>query len=267
MSGIIRTGIGGWNFEPWEKTFYPSDLPKKRQLEYAASKLQTIEVNGTFYRSQKPETFAKWASEAPTGFVFSLKAPRYAVNRRVLAEGGESIARFAESGIVELGDKLGPILWQFAATKRFEPDDFGAFLKLLPTKAGGYPLRHVVEPRHESFACPEAVALCREAGVAIVCADSEEYPQIADVTSDFVYLRLQRGSEDIDTCYEPSDLDRWATRLQQYADGDEPSDLTKADPDSSAQSEPRDVFAYFIRSGKPRAPHGAMALQERLHSD
>ncbi|MBP0615366.1 DUF72 domain-containing protein [Jiella mangrovi] len=264
QNGTIRTGIGGWTFEPWDETFYPSDLPKKRQLGYAASKLTTIEVNGTFYRSQKPETFAKWTSEVPEGFVFSLKAPRFAVNRRVLAEGGESVERFVQSGIAELGEHLGPILWQFAATKQFDPEDFAAFLALLPDKIGGIALRHVVEPRHESFAVPEFTALCRKAGVAIVCADSDEHPQIADVTANFVYLRLQCGDESIDTCYPPSGLEEWARRLEIYAEGGEPGDLRKADPATPAEKTPRDVFAYFIRSGKPRAPHGAMALKDRL---
>ena len=263
-SGTIRTGIGGWTFEPWDTTFYPPDLPKKRQLEYAGSKLATIEVNGTFYRSQKPETFAKWASEVPEGFVFSLKAPRYAVNRKVLAEAGESVERFVTSGIVELGDKLGPLLWQFAGIKRFEPDDFGAFLKLLPKSVGGRDLRHVVELRHESFAVPEAVAMCREAGIAIVYAESEDYPEIADVTADFVYLRLQKGDEAIATGYPPAALDRWAERAKQWAAGECPAALPRAEPEHTAPVQPRDVFVYFIRSGKPRAPHAAMALAERL---
>ncbi|MCC4298675.1 DUF72 domain-containing protein [Aurantimonas coralicida] len=262
--GTIRTGIGGWTFEPWEGSFYPDNLPKKRQLEYAASKLKTIEVNGTFYRSQKPETFAKWASEAPEGFVFSLKAPRYAVNRKVLAEGGESIQRFVESGIAELGDKLGPLLWQLAATKQFDPDDFGAFLKLLPASAGGIALRNVVELRHESFACPQAVQMCREAGVAIVYAESADYPEIADVTADFVYARLQKGDAGIETGYPADALDAWAERVRQWASGGQPADLPRHDPETVAAETPRDVFVYFIREGKVRAPHAAMALQERL---
>lgn len=263
-AGKIRAGIGGWTFEPWNETFYPGDLPKKRQLEYAAGKLRTIEVNGTFYRSQSPATFAKWASETPDGFVFSLKAPRFAVNRKVLAEGGESIERFVTSGITELGDRLGPILWQLAATKQFDPDDFGAFVKLLPEKAGDQGLRHVVEPRHESFACPEAVAICRKAGVAIVCAEAEDYPQIADVTADFVYARLQMGDEANPTGYPGDALDGWAARAREWAAGGQPDDLRRADPDHKPAKQPRDVFLYFIRSGKPRAPHAAMALQERL---
>ena len=262
--GTIRTGIGGWTFEPWEGSFYPDDLPKKRQLEYAASKLKTIEVNGTFYRSQKPETFAKWASEAPEGFVFSLKAPRYAVNRKVLAEGGESIQRFVESGIAELGDKLGPLLWQLAAAKQFDPDDFGAFLKLLPASAGGIALRNVVELRHESFACPQAVQMCREAGVAIVYAESADYPEIADVTADFVYARLQKGDAGIETGYPADALDAWAKRARCWASGGQPADLPRHDPESAAPQTPRDVFVYFIREGKVRAPQAAMALQERL---
>ncbi|HEY9056818.1 MAG TPA: DUF72 domain-containing protein [Aurantimonas sp.] len=263
-AAAIRAGIGGWTFEPWEGSFYPDGLPKKRQLEYAASKLTTIEVNGTFYRSQKPETFAKWASETPDGFVFSLKAPRYAVNRKVLAEGGESIDRFVRSGIVELGDKLGPILWQLAATKRFDPDDFGAFLQLLPKEIDGVRLRHAVELRHESFVNPEAVALCRDAGAAIVYAESADYAEIADVTSDFVYARLQKGNADIETGYPSEALDRWAERARLWAAGGEPDDLPRADPATSAPKTPRDVFVYFIREGKVRAPHAAMALMNRL---
>ncbi len=263
-AGPIRAGIGGWTFEPWEGSFYPGDLPKKRQLEYAASKLTTIEVNGTFYRSQKPETFAKWASETPDGFVFSLKAPRYAVNRKVLAEGGESIDRFVRSGIVELGDKLGPILWQLAATKRFDPDDFGAFLQLLPKEVDGIRLRHAVELRHESFVCPEAVTLCRDVGAAIVYAESADYAEIADVTSDFVYARLQKGNAEIETGYPSDALDQWAERARIWAVGGEPDDLPPADRQTHAPKTPRDVFVYFIREGKVRAPQAAMALMERL---
>ncbi|MBC6715022.1 DUF72 domain-containing protein [Aurantimonas sp. DM33-3] len=262
--GTIRTGIGGWTFEPWEGSFYPDNLRKKRQLEYAASKLKTIEVNGTFYRSQRPETFAKWASEAPEGFIFSLKAPRYAVNRKVLAEGGDSIQRFVDSGIAELGDKLGPLLWQLAATKQFDPDDFGAFLKLLPAKAGGIALRNVVELRHESFACPQVVQMCREAGVAIVYAESADYPEIADVTADFVYARLQKADAGIATGYPADALDAWAERARQWASGGQPADLPRHDPKTVAAETPRDVFLYFIREGKVRAPQAAMALQERL---
>jgi len=264
--GRIRTGIGGWTFEPWEGSFYPDKLTKKKQLEYAASKLDVIEVNGTYYSSQKPETFAKWASEVPDGFVFSLKASRYSTNRKVLAEAGESIERFLGQGIVELGDHLGPILWQFAPTKKFEPEDFEAFLKLLPAELDGLPLRHVVEVRHDSFKVPEFVQLIAKYGVAPVCADHHDYPMIADVTADFVYARLQKGSDDIATCYPEDDMKAWAGRLERWSEGGVPEDLALVDPKHKPTSKARDVFAFFIHEGKVNAPQGAMAMHDLLQS-
>eukprot|EP00913_Durusdinium_trenchii_P021240 g19953.t1 len=221
-------------------------------------------VNGTYYSSQKPETFAKWASEVPEGFVFSLKASRYATNRKVLSEAGESIERFLGQGLVELGNHLGPILWQFAPTKKFEPDDFEGFLKLLPRALEGLPLRHVVEVRHDSFKMPEFVQLLRKYEVAPVCADHFDYPMIADVTADFVYARLQKGSDDIPTCYTEEDLELWAKRLETWAEGDVPSDLSLVDPDEGPKKRPRDVFAFFIHEGKVNAPQGAMAMSALL---
>lgn len=208
-SGQIRVGIGGWNFEPWEGTFYPDDLPKKRQLEFAGKELRTIEVNGTYYSSQKPATFAKWAAEVPDGFIFSLKASRFVTNRRVLSEAGESMERFLTQGLTELGDRLGPILWQFAPTKKFDAEDFEGFLKLLPEKQDGLKLRHVVEVRNPSFQVPDFVKLIEKYKVAVVLAEHADYPMIADVTGDFVYARLQKGSDEVKTCYPPKDLDRW----------------------------------------------------------
>lgn len=263
-SGTIRSGIGGWTFAPWDDSFYPPKLAKKRQLEYASRQLSTIEVNGTFYRSQTPETFAKWASETPEGFVFSLKAPRYATNRKVLGEAGESIERFVASGIAELGPKLGPILWQFANTKAFDPDDFGAFLGLLPGEAAGVRLRHAVEVRHASFVVPDFVALARRHGVAIVHADHETYPEIADPTADFVYSRLQKGVDDEPTGYAPDALKGWAKRMTLFAKGGDPADLQHGASASPAKAVPRDVFVYFIHGGKVRAPHAARALMEQL---
>ncbi len=195
-SGVIRAGIGGWTFEPWEASFYPDDLVRKRQLEYASRQLRTIEINGTYYRGQKPQTFAKWRSETPEGFVFSLKASRYCTNRKILAEAGKSIGKFVTQGITELGDRLGPILWQFMATKAFDPDDFEAFLKLLPKTQDGIALRHVVEPRHGSFRTPDFVEMIARHDIAAVLADHDDYPMFPDVTADFVYARLQRGSDD-----------------------------------------------------------------------
>lgn len=263
-SPTIRTGIGGWVFDPWNESFYPPKLPKTKQLQYAGSQLRAIEVNGTYYGSQKPATFAKWASDAPDGFVFSLKASRYVTNRKVLAEAEPSMTKFLTQGITELGDRLGPILWQFMATKKFEPDDFAAFLALLPAEQDGIALRHVVEARHESFCTPEFIELLTKHNVAAVCADHEAYPLVADVTSDFVYARLQRGADDIPTCYPPKDLDLWAKRLKTYAEGGAPADLPLIAKDRSVDKQPRDVFAFFISGGKVNAPAGAMALQQRV---
>nr|WP_292771799.1 DUF72 domain-containing protein [Mesorhizobium sp.] len=263
-AGQIRAGMGGWTFEPWDTSFYPEKLSKAKQLNFASRQVPTIEVNGTYYSTFKPPTFAKWAADAPDGFVFSLKAIRFATNRRVLAEAGESVQRFLGSGVSELGEKLGPILWQFAPTKKFDPDDFGAFLKLLPEKQDGVKLRHAVEVRTDSFIVPEFVALCRKANVAIVYADHEKYPDISDVTGDFVYARLQTGSDDEPTCYAPKDMNAWVKRAKLWAEGKAPDDLRRADPDSEAPVKPRDVFVYFITSGKVRAPHGAMAFMEKV---
>ena len=263
QSGTIRTGIGGWTFDPWEGTFYPEKLAKKRQLEFASRELTAIEVNGTYYGSQKPETFAKWASEVPDGFIFSLKASRYSTNRKVLAEGGESVERFLNQGITELGDHLGPILWQFTPTKKFEAEDFEGFLKLLPETLDGLKLRHALEVRHDSFKVPEFAALARKYGAAIVYAHHADYPEIADVTGDFVYARLQKGSDEVETCYPPKALDGWADRLKTWAAGGEPDDLPKVD-DHKPAKEPRDVFAFFITEGKVNAPNGARELKKRV---
>lgn len=261
-SGTIRCGIGGWTFEPWEGTFYPADLPKKRQLEFASSKLRTIEVNGTYYSGFKPATYAKWASETPEDFVFAIKGNRFVTNRRVLSEAADSLQKFFGQGLEELGDKLGPIVWQFAPTKKFDADDFGGFLDLLPDQLAGRRLRHVLEVRHASFAVPEFAALACSHGAAICYAHHHEYPEMADVTADFVYARLQKGRDEVETAYPASDIAAWADRLKLWAAGDQPSDLPLADPEHRPEARPRDVFAYIIHEGKVRAPQGAMALQK-----
>ncbi|PWW03955.1 uncharacterized protein YecE (DUF72 family) [Hoeflea marina] len=263
-SATIRAGIGGWTFDAWEGTFYPDDLPKKRQLEYASSKLATIEVNGTYYRGQTPATFAKWAEESPDGFVFAIKGNRFVTNKKVLAEAGESMGKFFAQGIEELGPKLGPIVWQFAPTKKFEPEDFEGFLKLLPETHAGLKLRHVLEVRNDSFFTPEFPPLARKYNAAICYAHHHDYPEIADVTADFVYGRLQKGDDDIATAYSESDLDAWARRAKLWAEGGQPDDLPLAEPDHKPKAEPRDVFLYIIHEGKIRAPQGAIALQERV---
>ena len=262
-AGQIRIGIGGWTFAPWRGVFYPDKLPQAKELNYAASKLTSIEINGTFYGSQKPESFRKWASEVPDDFVFSLKGPRYATNRRVLAEAGESVQRFYDSGVLELGNKLGPVLWQFAPTKKFDPSDFGAFLELLPRELGGRALRHVVEVRHDSFCVPEFITLLRQFNTPVVFSEHATFPAISDVTGDFVYARLQKGEDHIDTAYPPKALDAWAKRLEAWATGGEPTDLPRVDA-AKPKKQPRDVFAYVIHEAKVRAPAGAMALIERV---
>lgn len=262
-SGIIRAGIGGWTFDAWEGTFYPADLPKKRQLEYAARHLRTIEVNGTYYRGQTPQTFAKWAADAPEGFVFAVKGNRFVTNRKILGEASESLRKFWDTGVCELGEKLGPIVWQFAPTKKFEHDDFEAFLNLLPQSDGGVKLRHVLEVRNVSFVHPDFVALARRHGAAICYAHHHDYPEIADLTADFVYARLQKGQDDVPTAYAPNELDEWARRAGIWAAGGVPDDLPLAAPDAVPEKRPRDVFVYFIHEGKIRAPQAAMAFQER----
>jgi uncharacterized protein YecE (DUF72 family) len=262
-SGEIRIGIGGWTFAPWRGTFYPKGLPHAKELAYAAERLTSIEVNGTFYRTQSPATFRKWASEVPDGFVFSLKGSRFVTNRRVLKEAGDSIKRFLDSGVTELGPKLGPLLWQFAPFKKFDEADFGGFLELLPDKHDGHTIRHVIEVRHDSFLTPDFVALLRKFAMPAVFTDHAEYPSIADITGDFVYARLQQGQDTIPTAYPPKALDAWAGRLQEWAKGSEPKDLNRVGP-ASKKGKPRDVYAYVIHEGKVRAPAAAMALIERL---
>jgi uncharacterized protein YecE (DUF72 family) len=264
MAGAIRIGIGGWTFPPWRGTFYPKGVRHRDELAYASRRLTAIEINGTFYSTHSPETFAKWAAETPEGFVFSIKASRFCTNRRVLSEAGEAVGRFFAQGLAELGDRLGPISWQFANTKQFNRDDFTAFLDLLPADLAGRRLRHSVEVRHESFKDAGFVDLCRERGVAICLADHEVYPMIPDVTADFVYARLMRGQDDIETCYAPPDLDMWAARLRTWADGGAPQDLAAVVPAITSARRDRDVFAFLISGGKPRAPAGAMALIDRL---
>ena len=241
----IRVGIGGWDYDPWRGTFYPKGLAKAKQLSFAAERLTAIEINATYYRSQKPQTFANWAKAVPDGFKFAVKASRFATNRKVLTEGAESIERFLGQGITELGDRLGPILWQFMATKKFDADEFAAFLKLLPKKQDGVRLRHALEVRNESFRDPAFFALAKKANAAIVFADSDQFPEIEEPTADFTYARLQRCAEDCPTGYDEKALDRWAKRAK-------------------AWQQRGDVFVFFISGAKVRAPAAALALQERL---
>jgi uncharacterized protein YecE (DUF72 family) len=258
----IRVGVGGWVFEPWRGTFYPEGLTQKRELEYASRQLSTIEINGTFYGSQKPESFRRWHDETPDDFVFALKGPRFATNRRVLAEAGESVERFFRSGVLELRDKLGPINWQLAGTKKLDLDDIAGFLALLPRSVEGRPIRHALEVRHASFRTPEFAALARSHGVAVVVEGDSDYPLIPDPTAPFVYARIM-GTEDGEAAgYPPASLDAWVARAKAWAGGGTPDDLEAVAP--AAEATPREVFLYVISGAKARNPAAAMALIERL---
>ena len=263
-SPAVRVGIGGWTYAPWRNNFYPADLVQKRELEYASRQLTTIEVNGTFYGAQKPATYAKWRSETPDGFVFSLKAPGHIAGRRVLADTGKAIDAFVFGGLEQLGDRLGPILWQLPPTKAFERADLAAFLEQLPRSIDAYPLRHVLEVRHASFKCAEFLETTRKFGVPTVFTDSDEYPSFADVTGDFVYARLMRSQSSIDSGYAAGDLDAWAARAKLWAAGGEPADLPRVAPVAAKKAKPRDVYIYFISAAKERNPAAATALQARL---
>lgn len=244
-AGAIRVGIGGWSYEPWRGVFYPPGLPQKRELEYAAQHLTAIEINATFYGRQKRESFANWAKAAPQGFKFSLKASQYATARKQLAEGSESITKFLEQGFTELGDHLGPILWQFRATKAFDRDDFARFFDLIPDKQDGVALRHALEARHESFRDPAFYALARARNMAIVFADSDDYPCIDEPTADFTYARLQRAQENVTNGYNDTALDHWAAQTRDWA-------------------RRGDAYVFFIAGAKVRNPAAAQALIEKL---
>jgi len=242
----IHIGIGGWTYEPWRGTFYPPKHPQKRELEYAGEHLTGIEINGTYYGSQKPESFANWAASVPDGFKFSVKASRFCTNRKILADGAASVEKFLTQGLTRLGDRLGPILWQFMATKKFERDDFARFLDLLPENQDGLPLRHAIEVRHESFRDAAFVDLARERNAAIVFADSDEFPCIDEQTADFTYARLQRSTDDVATGYDDGALDHWAGRAREWA------------------ANGRTAYVFFISGAKVRNPAAAQALLARL---
>jgi len=255
---MIHVGVGGWVYEPWRNNFYPKGLSQKKELEYASSKLTGIEVNGTYYGSQKPESFRKWHDETPKDFVFALKGPRFATNRRVLAEAGDSIERFFDSGVTELKDKLGPVNWQFMATKKFDPKDFEAFLKLLPKKVDGRAIRHAVEVRHDSFKDKGFIELCRKHDVGIVFAADSEFPLIADVTTDFIYARLMGTSAKEKLGYPSATLKTWAERARDWEKGASPKASMLVAP--AAPKTKRDVFLFVISGAKERNPAAAQAI-------
>jgi uncharacterized protein YecE (DUF72 family) len=244
--GSIRVGIGGWVYPPWRGAFYSAGLPQAQELHYASRHLTAIEINGTFYNSGRPDSFRKWRDDTPEDFVFSLKGPRFVTHRKELASAGPSIELFFSRGVLELGDKLGPVLWQFAPFKPFDEADFAAFLGLLPQAIDGRPIRHVVEVRHASFCTPAFFDLLREHRIAVARVDDAKHPAFEEFTGDFAYLRLRQCAETEPTGYPPGQLDEWAEHARGWS------------------AKGRDCFLYFINGAKIRAPHAAMALIERL---
>jgi uncharacterized protein YecE (DUF72 family) len=265
--GPIRVGIGGWDFEPWRGTFYPEGLSKKDQLGYAATRLSAIEINATFYRTQTPATFAAWREGVPDGFLFAVKAPRGATYTNDPDRAAEAAQRFVGSGLGELGDRLGPILWQLAPTRKFDAEALDLFLRKLPGEVAGRRLEHAIEARNPSFAHPEALAVLRAHGAARVIVDSEKHTLIGDVTAGFVYLRLQRTSEALATGYSAASLSAWAARLRVYAAGAVPEDLLLAAPEAPVERSARPVWAFMIAGAKVRAPAASMALLKLLQKD
>ena len=261
----IRVGIGGWTYEPWRDNFYPARLPASRELQHASRQVTAIEVNGTYYSTMTAKSFERWFAETPDDFMFSLKANRFATNRRVLADAGESIDRFIGSGLARLEHKLGPILWQFAPTKRFDAADVEAFLKLLPADVDGRALRHVLDVRHDSFMVPEFLALARKYRAAVVFTDSRDYPSFANLTTDFVYLRLMNATSEVPTGYAPEVLASFAACAKAWAAGGEPTGVPRVPGDTGAPAAAeRDVFMFMINGAKERAPAAAMGVLARL---
>ena len=243
--GRIRIGIGGWTYAPWRGTFYPEKLPQGKELEYAASKLGSIEINATFYSRQSPKSWEKWGNSVPEGFQFAIKGSRFCVMRSKLAEGAEGIGNFFAQGFAALGPKLGPIMWQFAHYRKFDADDIAGFIDLLPHSLDGMTLRHAIEPRNKSFNDEKFFDLCRARNIAIVFEDSDDYPLIEADTADFTYARLQRMSEDVPTGYDGQSLDGFAAKAREWQKRGE-------------------CYIYMINGAKVRAPAAAIALQERL---
>jgi uncharacterized protein YecE (DUF72 family) len=242
----VRIGIGGWTYPPWRGSFYPAKLPRAKELEFASNALTAIEINATFYGRQKPKSWEAWEKVAPLGFQFAIKASRFCVMRSRLSDGSEGIANFFAQGFAALGPKLGPILWQFAPRRKFDPDDIAGFVDLLPSQLEGMPLRHAIEPRHESFRNERFFELCRTRNIAIVLEDSDDHPTIEADTADFVYARLQRMREEVPTGYDDEALDSFADRVRRW------------------KSDGKDIYIFMINGAKVRAPAAALHLQERL---
>jgi uncharacterized protein YecE (DUF72 family) len=285
LDRAVHIGISGWTYAPWRGVFYPKGLPQKREMEYAAQRFRTIEINGTFYGTQRPDAFASWAAQTPDDFVFAVKAPRFITHMKRLRDAEAPLANFIASGLLRLVPKLGPVLWQFPPNFQFDPDRIEAFLRLLPhdTQAAARlgrkhdhrlkalawlkvdaarRLRHAFEIRHDSFRDREFVDLLRHYDVALVCADTVEWPLLMDVTSDFVYCRLHGLEELYASGYDAKALDDWASRVAAWARGGEPANAQRVGP--KARKRRRDVFVYFDNDMKVRAPTDARGLMDRV---
>jgi len=285
--GDIRIGISGWRYSPWRGVFYPKDLPQKRELAFASGRFRSIEINGTFYSLQRPESFAAWVAETPDDFVFAVKGPRYITHMLRLREVEEPLANFFASGVLRLGPKLGPILWQFPPNFRFEPDRLETFFKLLPRDTTGMaraarrhgprmkgrswlkvesrrPVRHAMEIRHESFVDPAFIRLLRRYRVALVCADTVAWPRLMDLTSDFIYCRLHGSEELYASGYTPRDLGTWARRVAAWATGEEPRDAKRVIDRPAPRRRSRDVYVYFDNDRKVHAPFDADSLTQKV---
>ena len=282
----VRIGVSGWTYPPWRGRFYPKGLPQKRELAHASSVFPAIEINGTFYSMQRPEVFGRWTAETPDDFIFAVKGPRFLTHMKRLREPAAPLANFFASGLLRLGRKLGPILWQFPPSFRFDTDRLASFFALLPRhteqaaacarrhdhrlKARAWlrtdarrRIRHAVEVRHESFRDPAFIDLLRRHDVALVCADTVEWPLLMDLTSDFVYCRLHGSTELYRSGYDSAALDRWARRVRAWSSGKPMRDGNFAAA-ARGKSRPRDVFVFFDNTDKLRAPRDALALMRRL---
>lgn len=283
----VRIGISGWTYAPWRGVFYPEDLPRKQELNYAAARFRSIEINGTFYRLQRPESFDRWGENTPDDFVFAIKGPRYVTHMRWLNDVKTPLANFFASGVLKLGPKLGPVLWQFPPRMKFDPELFETFLSLLPRTTdeasalarrhdarmkgrswiksdAKRPIRHAIEIRNESCRAPEFIKMLRRYKVALVCADTVEWPLLMDLTTDFVYCRLHGSEELYASGYGDKALDVWARRIRAWARGSEPADAERVLGRSKPRKTGRDVFVYFDNDMKVRAPTDAVALAQRL---
>lgn len=285
--GVPRIGVSGWTYAPWRGNFYPEGLARKRELAFAAQQFPALEINGTFYGLQRPDVFARWADETPDGFLFAVKGSRFITHTKRLREIETPLANFLASGLLRLGPKLGPLLWQFPPSFRFDPGLIRDFLTLLPkdTHAAARlaerhdsrldgrdatetdatrPMRHAMEIRHESFRDAGFIDLLREHGVALVCADTVEWPRLMDLTADFAYCRLHGSSELYRSRYEPAALDLWAKRVKAWTEGRAMSDGDFAGVPET-HPKPRDAFVFFDNTDKLHAPEDAAQLMKRLH--